>query len=88
MIIHFVDIHVTGFLDYHINLFFVIIKYSKFMTWICSVRPNHKPVLSSFMTYHRLCSNTGATSGAGTKNPSETPQFTPAFLVGFVLLHA
>ena len=37
------------------------------------------PVLSSFMTYHRVCSKSntlGATSGAGTVYPSEAPEFT------------
>jgi len=36
---------------------------------ICFVCPNHNPVLSSFMTYHRACNKsnkTGATCGAGT----------------------
>ena len=35
-----------------------------------------------------FCANlkTGATSGAGTAYPSGAPEFTPRFLVGFVLL--
>jgi len=40
------------------------------------------PVLSSFMTYHRVCNQintTGATSGAGTAYPSAAPQLTPGF---------
>ena len=41
------------------------------------------------MTYHRLCNlinnTTGATGGAGTVYPSRAPEFTPRFLVGFVL---
>ena len=42
-------------------------------------------VLSSFMTYHRVCTyinTTGATSGAGTAYPSGAPEFTPGFLWG------
>ena len=43
------------------------------------------PVLSSFMTYHRICNqiNTSTTSGAGTAFRST--QFQSRFLVGFVL---
>ena len=40
----------------------------------------HFPVLSSFMTYPRVCNTintTGTTSGAGTAYPSGTPEFTP-----------
>ena len=43
------------------------------------------PILSSFMTYHRVCNqiNTmGATSGAGIAYPSGAPQFTPGFQWG------
>jgi type II secretory pathway component PulF len=42
----------------------------------------HFPVLSSFMTYHRICNyiNTmGVTSGAGIAYPSGAPEFTPGF---------
>ena len=42
----------------------------------------HFPVLSSFMTYHRMCNQintTGATSGAGTAYPAVAPRFTPGF---------
>ena len=49
----------------------------------------HFPVLSSFMTYHRVCNQintTGATSGEGTAYPSEASDFIPWFLVGFMLL--
>jgi len=48
----------------------------------CSVCHNHNPVLSSFMTYHRVCNKsntTGATCGSGTAYPSEAPEFTPSF---------
>jgi hypothetical protein len=41
---------------------------------ICSVRRNHKPVLSSLMTYHDVyckSSITGANSGAGTAYDSD-----------------
>jgi hypothetical protein len=40
----------------------------------------HFPVLSSFMTYHRVCNYikmTGATSGAGTVYPFGPPELTP-----------
>ena len=39
----------------------------------------HFPVLSSLMTYHRVCNKintTDATSGAGTAHPSGAPEFT------------
>jgi hypothetical protein len=50
---------------------------------------NHNLVLSSFMTRHWICNNSntkGVTCGAGTIIPSEAPEFTPWFLVGFMLL--
>jgi hypothetical protein len=59
------------------------------MTWItvtqcqchkwsrtCSVCRNHKPILSSFMTYHLVCTmsnTTDVTCGAGTSYTSGTP---------------
>ena len=49
---------------------------------ICSTCHTHLPVLSSFMTYHRVSNKinmTGATSGAGTQYPSGAPEFTPRF---------
>ena len=49
---------------------------------VCSTCCKHFPVLSSFMTYHRVCdkiNTTGATSGAGIANPSGAPEFTPGF---------
>jgi hypothetical protein len=55
---------------------------------ISSICRKHLPVLSSFMTYHRICNQidtTGATSGAGTTYPSRAPEFT-LILMGFVLL--
>ena len=45
----------------------------------------HFPVLSSFMTYHRMCNQintTGATSAAGTDYPSGASAFTPGFQWG------
>ena len=45
----------------------------------------HFPVLSSFMTYHRICnqsSTLGATSGAGTAYPSGASEFTSGFQCG------
>ena len=58
------------------------------MTWLavnkylghsgCVVCGNHKPVLSSFMTYHRIsnvCNTTIATSGAENAFPSGAPKF-------------
>ena len=44
----------------------------------CSCR-KYFPVLSSSMTYHRVCNwsnTTGATNGAGTAYPSGAPEFT------------
>ena len=52
---------------------------------ICSTCRKHFPVLSSFVTYHRVCSQintTGVTSGAGTACPSGAPDFTPGFYWG------
>ena len=49
---------------------------------ICSTCREHFPVLSSFMTYHRVCyyiNTTGAISGAGTTYPSGAPEFIPVF---------
>ena len=46
---------------------------------ICSVCRNHNPVLSSFMTYHRVCNKrnmTGATCGVGIIYPSSVSKFT------------
>jgi hypothetical protein len=46
---------------------------------ISSICRKHLPVLSSFMTYHRVCNQidtTGATSGAGTTYPSRAPECT------------
>ena len=40
------------------------------------------PVLSSFMTYHRVCNQintTGVTSGTGTAHPYGVPEFTLGF---------
>ena len=52
---------------------------------ICSTCRKHFPVLSSFITYHRVfnwSNTTGATSGAGIDNPSGAPDFTPGFHCG------
>jgi hypothetical protein len=49
---------------------------------ICSLCHKHFPVLSSFMTYNRVCNyiyTTSSTSGAGTVYPSGTLEFTPGF---------
>ena len=50
---------------------------------IYSVCRNHNPVLSLFMTYHRvynMSNTTCATSGAGTVYPSRAPEFTTCLL--------
>ena len=42
----------------------------------------HFPVVSSFMTYHRVCNyinTTDVPSGEGTANPSGAHDFTPGF---------
>ena len=39
----------------------------------------------NLLSYIKNINTTGATSGAGTPNPSGAPEFTPRFLVGFVL---
>jgi hypothetical protein len=49
---------------------------------ICSTCRKQFLVLSSFMTYHRVCSKIytmGATSGAGAAYPFGAPEFTPGF---------
>ena len=50
------------------------------LTYICYVGLNHRPVLSSFLIYHRICNKSGITDvtcGAGTAYPSGETQFTP-----------
>jgi hypothetical protein len=50
---------------------------------ICSTCRKHFPVLSSSMTYHRVCNyinTTGATSEAGTTYHSIVHEFTPGFI--------
>ena len=59
------------------------------MEYLCPKLPRifstcrkHFPVLSSFMTYHRVCdwiNTTGATGGTRTAYPSGAPEFTPCF---------
>jgi hypothetical protein len=49
---------------------------------ICSACRVHNPVLSSFMTYHRVCNKCNTTDvkcGIGTAYPSGAPEFTPGF---------
>ena len=56
---------------------------------MCSFCRNHNPVLSSFMTYHRVCNNrntTGATCGAGTAYPSRAREFTRSICWGWCWL--
>ena len=56
----------------------------KILPRICSTCRKHFPVLSSFMTYHRVCNyinTTGATSGAGTTYPSGHPS-SPSVFIG------
>ena len=57
-------------------------KYVSQMTTICSSCRQHFPILSSLMTYHRICNqiNTkSTTSGAGTTYLSRAPEFTHGF---------
>jgi hypothetical protein len=49
---------------------------------ICSTFRKHFPVLSLFMTCHRICNyinTTGVTNGTGTAYPSGAPEFIPGF---------
>ena len=49
---------------------------------ICSVSRNHNPVLSLFMTYHRMfkkSNTTGVTCGADPAYPPGATEFTPEF---------
>ena len=58
---------------------YVGIHYAKHICYTCR---KHFPVLSSFMTYHRVCNQintTGTISGTGTAYPSGTSEFTPGF---------
>ena len=51
-------------------------------SWICLVCRNYNPIISSFMTFHRVCKKsnaTGATCGGETAYPSAAPEFTPDF---------
>ena len=55
------------------------------LPWICSTCRKHFPVLSSIMTYHRVCNQintTGATSGAGADYPSGAHEFSSGFSWG------
>ena len=52
---------------------------------ICFTSRKNFPVLSSFMTYHRVCNlinTTSATSGAGTAYHFGAPEFIPGFYWG------
>ena len=44
-------------------------------SFICSTCRKYFSVLSSFMTYHRICNTTGATGGASTAHPSVASEF-------------
>ena len=49
---------------------------------ICSVCRHHNTVLSSFMTYHRVCNKSNTThvnNGTGPFYPSGAPKFIPVF---------
>ena len=49
---------------------------------ICWVCHHHNSILSSCMTYHRVCNmniTIGATNGTGTAYPSGAPELTPGF---------
>ena len=48
---------------------------------ICSTCRKHFQVLSSFMTYHRVCNSTCVTNGAGTDYPSGAPEFTSGYSI-------
>ena len=53
---------------------------SSYFNYQCAY--NHNPVLSSFMTYHRVCNEsntTGAYRGTGTAYPSGAHEFTTGF---------
>ena len=39
-----------------------------------------------YIPYSFVCNDKGVTSGLGIDNPSGAPEFTPRFLVGFMLL--
>ena len=49
---------------------------------ILLISRNHNAVISSFMTYHRVCNKPNTTSvpsGAETSHPSWAPKFIPGF---------
>ena len=57
---------------------FLLVKCHKWPQLCCK----HSPVLSTFMTYHRVChwnNSTGATSGGGTAYTSWAREFIPGF---------
>ena len=53
---------------------------------ICSVCRNHNTVISSFMIYHQVCSNSNTTSGTGTTYPFGAPGFTPSLVCVFSVM--
>ena len=82
----------TNILPYifHIKPWFILILVKS-----CLTRFNENFIIKSrnrysfFMTYHWVCNKSnkmGVTSWAGTADPSRAPEFTPWFLVGFMLL--
>jgi len=60
----------------------VVDRYGYKRPRICFICHKHFPVLSSFMTHHRVCNyinTTGATNGAATAYISGTPEFSLVF---------
>ena len=67
------------FYGYHHELVHPYIIFVSRMTEDMSVCCNHNLVISSFMIYHWVCHNMGATCGARPGNSSEAHEFTLDF---------
>ena len=53
--------------------------------WRCSVCSNHRPVISSFVTYHRVCNKSNTMGTTGYCLPFRSTWVHTWFLVGFML---
>ena len=66
----------------HIILLKLVFQFTRILS-VC--RSDYSSLLSSFVTYHRICiknNTTDVTSIAETVYPYGTPEFTPCFFVG------
>ena len=62
-----------------------LLRSDNLIEWQVCVCRNHNPVLSLFVTNHRVCSKintTGATNGTGTAYPLGAHEFSPICIIG------